>query len=197
MGIWKNDDGLVLKYGASEAKRALVGETDFDGPEGFLNIDLNYTDLPAYNATSGNIEGGYATGGFILSEGVRVPEGIHVKSVEIITDSAWDSSGDNMTLTIGLIKASDRTTEKDFNGFVDAATQTELNAATGATPADSVNDTGWVGALVGTKLDSTTTAGPWLLTAQVGTSTATAGHAQIRIHWYVPMKSNDTLGDVL
>lgn len=198
MGIWKNSDGLVLRFGVDEADEAIGYERSqmHDG-EGVLEFVLNYTDLPGFADAASAIEDGYATGGRIINETIRVPEGIFIKSVEIITQTAWTSAASAMVLDIGLVKASDRTTEKDFNGFVAAITHTEINEATGVVPADSVNDPGWVGALVGTVLTSATTAGPWLLTADIGVATATAGKSVFRIHYFVPTNSTDTLGTVL
>lgn len=177
MATWNNSDGLFIRYGSDEAKPSRFGEYNFGTPHAVLEIDLFWSDLPAFGATDP----------VILARNVRIPfEKIYIEKVEIVTQVDWDSATDNFTLDIGLYDT-DGTTVYDANGLVDAITQAELN--TGGT-----NVAGWVGSAVDTVISNTT---PLLLQINVDTAQPTAGHSLIRIYYTVVNHTADTLGDVL
>lgn len=161
---WINNDGLEVFFGTEQARENPIGEYRFDGPRHVVEIEVDYTRLPAVASNS-----------VVIDDHYTLPQGALVEAVEIITDTAFDSAGDAMTLNVGVIET-DRTSNADVDYFVVAATQTEL--ITGGT-----NVAGWVGTPVNS---ATPTAAPYLLTWEVDTAAATAGHGVIRIYYSVP-----------
>lgn len=162
MATWLNNDGLELKFGTERAKPNIVGEYRHDGPTRVIEINFDYTDLPAV-----------ADNSVIISDNISLPIGAIVEKVEIFCSVDMDSSGDAMTLNVGWIDT-DRTNNAVVDAFVVAATQAELN--TGGT-----NVSGWVGTAVGgNKLTS-----PKLLTWEVDSAAATAGKGVIRLYYSI------------
>lgn len=159
MAIELNADGLERKYGPAD-RTYLIGEYRYDGPLHMVEIKFDYTDLPAVAENS-----------VVIGDYYTLPKGSIVEKVEIFCDVDMDSAGDALTMNVGWIDT-DRTSNADVDAFVVAATQTELN--TGGS-----NVAGWVGAEVnGAK---TTTAK--LLTWEIDTAAATAGHGVIRLYY--------------
>jgi len=112
---WLNSDGLFVKFGTEEAAIARGGQT--------ANVDGNYTTifyvdyrdaLSASTAILGSVAGPDIVG----SQGVMLPKGLVVHSVEVLTETAPTSSGTVATanLVLGLIRE-DRTTELDYDGI--------------------------------------------------------------------------------
>jgi hypothetical protein len=171
MPTWTNNDGLIIKTGVDEAANSKIAEYNFYGGEHVLEIDMRYDNLPAVASNSVNV-----------SDTFRIPAGVQINKVEVITYVDFDSAGDAMTLNVGLTDADGGTTIQDVDALVVAATQTELN--TGGT-----NVTGWVGTAVGTVLAEAA-----LVTWEVDTAAATAGKGVIKIYYTVPQNVSDTLG---
>lgn len=162
---WVNDDGLVVKTGVDEAASAKGGEWETDGDQRIVEFVLDWEDMPAFDAGTFSI----------LNDGMRVPEsGWRIEYVEHRVIEAWDSSGDALTLDVGLVDADDRTTEYDFDGIIEAATQAELNANT--TP--SRNEAAYVGGVVGVDISNDV---PLLFCVDIDGATATAGRSVVRI----------------
>jgi hypothetical protein len=108
-----NSDGLYVKFGLEEGKSALGGEYSKDGNIHEYEVTINYTEV--LSATAAIIDGGSAVGPF----GVVIPEGLKITEVETFVATAFTSSGTigSATLVMGLVKASDRSTELDLDGF--------------------------------------------------------------------------------
>lgn len=116
---WMNNDGLYVKFGTEEASKNRGGEHNALNGEHVIEFVLDYTDVQsATDALVDNLSGD-ATG----TVGILVPKGMRIEAVETVVVTAFTSSGTigSSTLLLGLIKASDRTTELDFNGFTTAS----------------------------------------------------------------------------
>lgn len=150
MGIWTNDDGLTLKYGTTQVEVTKTGEYRHDGPTRVLEIEFDHADIDSSNK--------------IMSYGQRVPQGARIEKVETYV---YEAFAGGTSVDVGLIKT-DKSTELDYDGFVDA--EVTANLTLGANVAGA-------GALVGTAL---TEAG--LVTVNF-TGTFTAGKAKVRVYW--------------
>lgn len=160
MGTWQNDDGLFLKYGVSETTVDLGGELDTGGNElSEFKVEFDYSDLAAYGTEK------------IMSDGLVIPDNFWLKSAELYVQEAFDSSGDSATLTIGLIRAQDRSTAIDADG---------IDATIAETAIDAVGDTI---ACDGVLIDTAITV-PGLVTMTVGTEDFTAGKGRLVIKGY-------------
>lgn len=169
MASFINDDGLAVRLGPSEAELRNVGEYRTNGPQRLLEIIVDADDLPAVADNSTVVDYNY-----------KIPSGVQIESVDIETYVDFDSSGDGMLLSVGVVD-SDGSSDPDVDFLVIAATQTELNAG-------GENIAGWVGAGVGA-----VTTKSLVLTWEVDTAAATAGQAVIRVKYSVPPPSGDTL----
>lgn len=167
MSTWINDDGLVVKFGATEAEDRNVGAYNVEGERNILEVILDFNEMPAV-----------ADGSVILNDHFQIPTGAHIEAVEIV--DYVDFVGATATVNVGTIDT-DRTSNADVDGLVAAATIAELNAG-------GENTAGWVGAQVGTTLTANK-----LLTWEVDTAALTAGLATVRIKWSVPPVVGDTL----
>lgn len=145
---WTNSDGLYVKFGAEEVAVSRGGEyaTDVAGDVVF-EFSVNYTDLLSATATIlGDL--GSETGSF----GVRIPKGLFVKEVEVLTAAAFTSSGTigSATMVMGLIRE-DRSTTYDVDGFTTTSFVGGVFDAAGETTTVRVGSTG-AGAFIGTSL---------------------------------------------
>lgn len=169
MSTWINDDGLVVKFGTTEAEDRVVGAINNEGEYQVLTIELDQVDMPTD-----------AEGSVILNDHLQIPTGVLIESVEILNYVDFASAANAMTFNLGVIDT-DRASNADPDGLVVAATQVELNAG-------GTNTAGWVGAVVGT-----VTTKNLLLTWEVAAADATAGHGLVRVKWSVPPAQGDTL----
>lgn len=167
MGTWTNADGLRLEFGTEKTLPAQMGEYRTEGPKRVLEIRFNFTD----DGTNVPLD---ADGSVVISDKNVLPVGALVEAVEIHTAVDFDSAGDALILDMGLVDASDGTSNADPDALVDAATQTELN--TGGT-----NVAGWVGVAVG----AVALTAAKLVTWEVTVADATAGEAVFRIYYSV------------
>lgn len=151
MTVWVNGDGLAVRFGPDEGDLIRGGQIVTYGNEDHYTFVLRSTD--ARSATDAII--GSAVAANSGSLGIMIPKGARIKAIETVVKTAFTSGGTigSATLLLGLIKASDRTTELDFNGFTTASfTGTEFGAATvGTRKYVTVGSTG-AGALIGTTL---------------------------------------------
>lgn len=157
---WTNADGLTLEFGVEKTKSSLVGHYRHDGALNVIEIDLDYSRMPAV-----------ASADEIIDRTVVLPIGSVVEKVEMVNSTAFDSAGDAMTLCVGWIDV-DETTALDTDAFVVDATQTELNDG-------GTSIAGWVGAEV---LGAPTTTAKFL-TWEVNTAAATAGRGKLRLYY--------------
>lgn len=169
---WVNDDGLVVKFGTTEAKDRVIGAINNEGEYQVLTLELDTDDTDNFPVD--------ADGSVILNDNLQIPEGVLIESVEVVTYEDFDSAGDAFVFDIGVIDT-DRSSNADPDALIDAATQSEMN--TGGT-----NVAGWVGSAVGA-----VTTKNLLLTWETTGADATAGHAVVRIKWTPQPPQGDTL----
>ena len=167
MGTWLNNDGLFIKYGASEAAsqdttKQPAGDYNTGGdPRSVTEVVLDLTDLNTSTAV-------------ILNDVLVLPKNVRIEEVEVEVVTA--AAGATATLDVGLIKT-DRTTVIDGEAFVKAAAVTTLDAA-----GKRLNLI--VGSTAAGDLIGTTTAFPGLLTAKAGTAAFSAGLVRVRVKWF-------------
>lgn len=149
MTIWQNADGLSVRFGPDEADHILGGEVKTFGMERHIRFLVRYTDL--LSATDSIL--GSAVEANDGSLGILVPKNFRVKAVETLVKTAFTSSGTvgSATMLLGLVKASDRSTELDYNGFLTASYVGSKLDAAGERNYQEVGTTG-SGALIGTSI---------------------------------------------
>lgn len=181
MGTWLNSDGLHVKFGVDEGDLRRGGELNTLGQDRVIQATVKYTD--ALSATAAIVGSAVTTddGAF----GVVIPKGFRVKAIEVLTKTAFTSSGTigSATLAMGLKLASDRSTELDHDGFTTASFVGSRIDAVGERTFVEIGTTG-VGALVGTTLASNGV----LVVANTahGSHPYTAGELQVNIIGYDP-----------
>lgn len=134
---WMNSDGLYVKFGNEESANARGGMHIVpDQGRHVYEFTIDWKDCLSATAA---ILGSVATVASPLtgSRGVVLPTGFVPEFLEVVTATAWTSSGTIGTadLEIGLKKASDRSTVYDADAFTttsfvggvfDAANETTL-----------------------------------------------------------------------
>lgn len=163
---WMNSDNLYLKYGPDKATAKIGGEYRKSGNIREVEVKLTLSNLTETET--------------IVDDGVFLPAGARIQEVELLTHTA---AATGVAVDIGLIKASDRSTEIDYNGLVNAEVTADMNAAgeKNVLTEATIGASG-AGALVGTTLAYT-----GLISASRTTSTAfTAGVLYVRIRYYMP-----------
>lgn len=162
-----NADGLYIRKGRGEAELGRGGEYSLGGGRHLVEIDLVATDLKAHNDSTDPTT--------VLDYNVRIPPGVFLERAEVQVTT--DFVGASATLDIGLVKASDLAaafTDLDDDGIDSAVAVTALQ----------IDDTMPIvcdGALISTTLG--TDDGGYLVSAEAGTASFTAGVAKVRI-WY-------------
>jgi hypothetical protein len=181
MTIWKNNDGLLVRFGIDEADLARGGEVKTFGQEIKNVFSVRSTDL--LSATNSIL--GSAVASSDGSLGVLVPKGLRILAAEVVVKTAFTSSGTigSSTMLLGLIKAVDRTTELDFDGFLTAAFVGSKLDAVGERNFQEVGTTG-SGALIGTTLAENGYIS--VSNSQHATHPYTAGEAIVTIWGYMP-----------
>lgn len=181
MSKWVNGDGLVVKFGSSEGD-PLKGGTikSFDNVYR-TSFVVDYTD--ALSATYSVLGSASATTDGAL--GVTVPKGARIKAIEVVTQTAFTSSGTiaSSTFSVGLKKYSDLSTELDHDGFLTASFVGSSIDAVGERSYVTIGSTG-VGALVGTTLAETGVI--CVANTAHGTHPYTAGKAIVTVEWFYP-----------
>lgn len=161
---WMNGDNLYIKFGTAEGTVAVGGQYLQDtGAYRIVELTLTGTSL--------------TTGAAIVHDTITIPKNARIDKVEVVATTLMDSSGNGAKLNVGLIKASDRTTEVDYDGLVAALPEASMDPA-GDYQTIDVNHS-YKGALIGT-----TTAYKSLITADWDTEAFTAGVAKVRIFYY-------------
>jgi len=164
-----DNTGLYRKYGTEKAVAGKGGEYVTTG--GLREVELKI-DLTTLTATE-----------TILADNIVIPEGVRIVDVETITTTA---AATGTAIDVGLIKASDRTTEIDYDGLLAAAPTANMSSA-GERSVYQVAVTVPTG-LTGTgALIGTTTAYAGHVSASRTDATAfTAGVIVLKIRYYVP-----------
>lgn len=183
---WVNSDGLRVKFGAEEGSVAKGGE--WMQMSGICSISFNILAADMRSATAavlGSV-GGTAYSG---SNGIQVPKGARIKGLDILTQTAFTSTGTigSATLEIGLIKWSDFSTELDYDGLVDANFVGSRVDAVGERTYIEIGATG-VGALVGTTLSEDGVIS--VRAAQHATHPFAAGVLNCRLDYFYPGTSS-------
>lgn len=181
MPKWVNSDGLIVKFGGDEGD-ALKGGTikSFDNVYR-TSFTVDYTDaLSATYAILGSAS--TSTDGAV---GITVPKGARIKAIEVVTQTAFTSSGTigSAVLSLGLKKVSDLSTELDHDGFTTTSFVGSAIDAVGERSYVTIGSTG-VGALVGTTLAETGVV--CLANTAHATHPYTAGKAIVTIEWFYP-----------
>lgn len=164
---WDNTDGLHVRFGIQEATSQDTsyfqgGETKSFGANRVEDVTIDLTKLNAFGTVT------------ILNDKTFFGAGWVPELVEVETLVA--ATGATATLSLGLVKNSDRTTAISATAFANALTVASM-AAVGTRLSISAGSTG-AGANIGvaTTFDA-------LLTATVGTANFTAGKVRVRIYW--------------
>jgi len=168
---WMNSDGLYVKYGTEEADVAKGGSFSVDG--GTHYVEAVVSDFTALGTTAEII--GAEDGGD--PRGIMVPKGAFIEKVEILMTTAA-ASDNSPTLDIGLIKASDRSTELDDDGLAAAVALTSIDAA--GNLVEIVAEATSVGALVGTSLAEN---GLLCVAVNLDTTGFSAGACKVRVYY--------------
>ncbi len=155
MGTWTNNDGLLIKFNAEEAKERLGGQVVTAGNRQTLEFVVTAADFDAANNT-------------IVADSVFLPSNAFIEEAEIYVETAF--AGATATLDVGLVRK-DRTTEVDFDG-IDAAVAVAALAAKALIQCD--------GALIRSRLSNSA-----LVTVRNNTADFSAGKAVIKIHYSI------------
>lgn len=166
---WMNSDNLYLKFGPDKATASTGGEYVTTGEMREVELTIDLTDLTQTET--------------IQDDGVFLPAGVRIQEVELRTQTAGATG---TAIDVGLIKASDRSTEVDYNGLLAAAPLAVMNSdgertiytAITTVPASATG----TGALIGTTLAYTS-----MISASMTDATAfTAGVVKVIIRYYKP-----------
>lgn len=181
MSKWTNSDGLVVKFGQSEAdplKGGLLPSADGIYKTQFT---VDYTD--ALSATYSVL--GSASGTTDGALGIQIPEGARIKAIEVVVQTAFTSSGTigSATLGLGLKKWSDLSTELDHDGFLTASFVGSALDAVGERSYVTPGSTG-AGALIGTTLSEDGVIA--LANTAHASHPYTAGKAIVTVEWFYP-----------
>lgn len=161
---WFNQDGLFIRYGQREVEVQDTGifGTPADGGTHVVETKLNLASLTTTHA--------------IIDEGVYIPKNFILERVEIVTEVAATSGG-AATLTVGVRRNSDRSTDVEAAGVVSALALTAMDAVgeTTVLRQGSTSAGTRVGAVV--SADHVTK-----LVARADTAVFTAGRVTIRMY---------------
>lgn len=167
MATWLNSDGLNIKLGITEATSQNTsyfpgGEYRSVGPNRVSEVVIDLTKLPAFGTTGILNDVEFFGAGW-------VPEMVEVETIVAAT-------GATATLSIGLRRNSDRTTDISTTALVNAVTVASI-AAVGTRLTITAGSTG-AGANIGvaTTFDA-------LLSATVGTANFATGKVKVRVFW--------------
>lgn len=166
MGSWRNNDGLEVRFGTTTAIPSTVGvvSDNSDVETMIVLIDTASDHFPSATGTDTMYD---------PARGVAIPSGSLIRACTLVTLTAFDSSGDNGTLTIGLYQE-DGSTAIDADGIDAAIAQTAMDAV-----GETVNCDGALVNGVALTADG-------YLTLNNGTSAFTAGKALLTITYIVP-----------
>ncbi len=159
MGIWNNSDGLHVRFGLDTAKGAKVGSPSTMGNTKEIVMKIIGTELGTTNEVLGGVPNH------------ELPDNAFIESALLIVTTAF--TGASAKLDIGMVKASDGTTEIDFDG---------IDVAIAVTALDDVDkDITCDGALIGT----TITERAVLIATESDANGFTAGEAQLIIKYHI------------
>lgn len=160
-GVFKNSDGLRVKYGLAEARKGVAGTVALKDDERVLYVDIDSTRLPVFNASSaiGNLYGSEPES--------SIPTGAIISAASLEVTTAFTGGG---TLTLGLVDS------------LGADQSKNAGLASAITPGAA----GSVTALAGASIGAAATTLPLYLWVNVGTATFTAGAARLKVTYNLP-----------
>ena len=168
---WNNSDNLFVKFGREQGIVHQSGEYRTAGSERVVEVEIeNMADLTTTDTIITSGMDGYNLGALI-------PEGAFIKKVEVFVETAC--AGANAVLDIGLVKASDRTTELDYDGLAASLAVTSIDAA--GDIVELIQGGTSHGALIGTTLSE---AG-YITASEADGNAFTAGKLRIRVIYEV------------
>jgi hypothetical protein len=167
MASWTNSDGLKIDLGITEATSqnpsyTQGGEYKSLGPTRYSEQTIDLTKMNSFGTVTILNDKSFFGAGW-------VPEMVEVETLVAAT-------GATATLSVGLVKNSDRTTAISATAFVNAVTVASI-AAVGTRLTITAGSTG-AGANIGV---ATTFDALWTVT--VGTANFTAGKVKVRVYW--------------
>jgi hypothetical protein len=114
---WMNKDNLYVKFGREEAMKVSGGDISPAADRYRYEMQIPYTEV---QSATKSILGSVANPG---AQGVVLPKGFFIEYAEAVAETPFQSSGTigSSTMQIGLIKASDRSTDYDAAGVTTAA----------------------------------------------------------------------------
>lgn len=169
MSTWFNSDDLLVKYGPNSFKSTSKGgsfATSVAG-ENIVELTIDLTGLADANA--------------IMNDVVRIPASALVTKVEIVATTA--ATGANAVLDLGVVSATDRSSDADDDYFTAAVAQTSIDVLGDVVTLTQGVATHGVG--IGAVVNATTYPHGVLVTAGYDTAAFTAGEVKVRIY-YVP-----------
>ncbi len=162
MGTWNNSDGLNVRFGLTTQKGAKVGSPRTAGNTKELVIKIVATELGTANTVLGGVPNH------------ALPDNCFIESALLIVTTLF--TGASAKLDLGLVKASDGTTEIDFDG---------IDVAIAVTDLDSVDkDVTCDGALIGTTITDPAV----FIATESDSNEFTAGEAQLIIKYHLKPK---------
>jgi hypothetical protein len=164
---WKDNANLYRKFGVDKATPKKAGEYRTNGQEREVEIKLTLSELTETET--------------IVDDTVMLPAGALLKGIEVLTITA---AATGTAIDVGLIKQTDRSTEVDYNGILDAFVTASMNTV--GEQVDYIAP-GGIGAGTGGPLLGTVLAFNSHISASRTTATAfTAGDIRIRLTLMVP-----------
>lgn len=164
---YMDNANLYRKYGVDKATPKKAGEYKTFGQEREVEIKLTLSELTETET--------------IVDDTVILPAGVLIKGIEVLTITA---AATGVAIDVGLIKQTDRTTEVDYNGILDAFVTASMNTV--GEQVDYIAP-GGIGAGTAGPLLGTVLAFNSHISASRTTSTAfTTGDIRIKITFMVP-----------
>lgn len=158
-----NADGLLVKYGLSEATAGRGGYEKRFGPTETIEFELNLADLSTSTET-------------VVSDVAPLPKGVYVYSVEVYVITA--TAGTNSNLDLGWIDL-DRSSNGDDDSLIDAGDGWHTAAA-------GTSETYILGGTEAGTQYGIVTANAKLITAGADTAAFDSGVIRVRINYMVP-----------
>lgn len=166
---WNNNDNLFLKFGTEKTTATKAGEYSNVGQLREIECKITLSAL-----TQAEV---------ILADITSLPAGFIVQEVEVITQVA---AATGTAIDVGLIRASDRSTQIDYDGLLAAFPTSQMNAVgerTILTNSSTVpaTQTG-TGALIGTTLANV----GYISASMTDATSFTAGVIIVKIRLFRP-----------
>ena len=177
MANWRNDDNLLVKFGADKAAAAAGGEFMTMGGEHILEFDI---DLTALTLTTPTILPNMET--------VWIPKAHIITMAEIIITETPTGSSATLDLGLAYYTAAGVQTELDYNGIVAVAAWGSFGAIgdvhwykqDGSVPTATVQEGAYLGKLI------PTTAEKYYLFGNAAAAAFTAGAIKVKLHYFKP-----------